>query len=76
MGAEKFTGDGYRRRGPHHRVVLREIGDVLVVDDVVATDDFDPVVAKRRAKDRPSDATEAVQSDSYCVCDDSQITFL
>ena len=68
VGAEKFTGDGETVtgvEGPHHRVVLREIGDVLVVDGVVATDDFDPVVARR---ERPSDVTEAVQSDSYCVC--------
>ena len=65
MGAEKFTGDGETVtgvEGPRHRVIRREIGDVLIVHDVVATDDFDPVVAKRRARNRPSDATEPFSS--------------
>src|SRR5207245_2048147 len=49
----------------HHGVVLEEVGEVVVVEEVVDRGDLDVVAVGQDPEDGPSDSAEAVDSDAY-----------
>jgi hypothetical protein len=48
----------------HHRVVLQEVGELVVVEEVVDGDDLDVFPVADDAVDGPADAAEAVDRDA------------
>ncbi len=51
---------------PHHRVVAQQVGQLLVVEEVVDRHDLDVVAVAEDAKDAAADAAETVDADADC----------
>jgi hypothetical protein len=53
------------REDPHHGVVLQQVGEELVVEQVVDRHDLDVVALAQDTEDGAADAAEAVDADAY-----------